>query len=423
MNKVSEPTLSLAQPARLGTSLVISQVAYLVMQAYIPWFAAATHTPLAELGMLSLAQSIVWPLAMLTQLQLNRIYLLRGDSDLLAVFYRLRLLGSLLLIAGALAGAVLTGSGRLLIELALLLALIKCAEGLADIAHTELYRKLRAEKAARSLTVRCAIFIAIYTVSLTLSGHLAWSLLLSLAAMAVWVVTVDLRDSMRFQGAGPRGPATQEAVRAILGAGVLLSGALALSSVSIMVGRWAAMRAGDVTTMAAAALALTVSSVAAVLLTTCQQYLIPRARQHFLHGGIEACKASLSGGIRALHLAFAGLVVAWGAIFLLATSFQVHLPQLGQSSAVIKVTFALAGCYLVSGWLSVLHFKATMVLLIMQRNGFVLWVAVVQALVAAAISFILYPRVGWTAIGFAELGRSVAAWTATAYLARQSALA
>ncbi len=72
---------------RFGPSVLISYAAYLMMQAYIPWF-AATQTPIGELGILSLAQSIVWPLAMLTQLQLNNIYLLRGDTRLLSLFFR-----------------------------------------------------------------------------------------------------------------------------------------------------------------------------------------------------------------------------------------------------------------------------------------------------------------------------------------------
>ena len=286
-------TLSIAQTERLGLSLVISQAAYVAMQAYIPWF-AAMRTPIAELAMLSLAQSIVWPLAMLTLLQLRSIYLLRGDRDLLLVFYRLRLLGCLLLVSAAAAGAALTGAGRLLLELALMLALIKCTEGLSDIAQAEFQRTLRPEKAALSQTVRCGIFIAAYTVSLTLSSNLVWSLLLALAASSVWVVAFDLRGTIRLQHLGTSDHPLN-AVPDILSAGLLLSSATALSSVAIMVGRWAAMLEGDVTTMAAAALAVTASSVVAVLLTTCQQFSIPGARDHFLRGGIASVQGIAVG--------------------------------------------------------------------------------------------------------------------------------
>lgn len=389
-----------------------------MMQAYIPWF-AATRLPIADLALLSLAQSIVWPLAMLTQLQLRNIYLLRSDSDLLPVFYRLRLLGCVVLVFTAAAGAGLTGSGRLLLELALMLAFIKCAEGLADIGLAEFQRTLRPDKAALSQTARCLIFIAVYTVSLTLWRDLVQSLLLALAAMTVWVVVMDLRGTLRLHSSATHGHPSHT-VPDILSAGLLLSSATALSSVSIMVGRWAAMREGDVTTMAAAALAVTVSSVVAVLLSTCQQFSIPGARRCFSVGGIEACKASLTATTRALHLTFAGLVLAWAGAFLMSRSFGIHLPRLGESSSIMKVTFALAGCYLASGWLGVLHFRESMVLLIEQRNRVVLGIAAAQALVAAAISFIFYPLLGWFAIGLAELGRGCASWMVTTHFARKS---
>jgi hypothetical protein len=416
---MSMSALSVAETgsSRLGASLIISQVAYAVMQVYIPWFAAA-HTPIAEVAMLSLAQSIVWPLAMLTQLQLRRIYLLRSDGDLLAVFYRIRLLGCGFLVVAAVAAAAFTGSGRLLLGLALMLALIKAVEGVSDIGQAEFQRALRPEKAAWTQTVRCAIFIAAYTVSLTLSSNLVWSLMLALAAMSVWVGAIDLRGTFRPRRLGKH---AVHAVPDILRSGVLLSSATALTSVSIMVGRWAAMQEGDVTTMAAAALAATVSSVVALLLSTCQQFSIPGARSRFLSGGVEACKASLSATTRALHFAFAGMVLAWAGAFLVASSYGVSLPRLGESGSLMNVTFALAGCYLVSGWLSVLSFKGTMVLMIAHRHRDVLAVAAMQALVAAAISFTFYPFVGWHAIALAELARGCTAWMGATCLARKPA--
>jgi hypothetical protein len=419
VSRMSTPTIAMEERAslRLGPSLIIGQAAYVLMQAYIPWF-AATQTPIGELGMLSLAQSIVWPLAMLTQMQLNGVYLLRGDGGLLPVFLRLRVLGSALLVVGAVAVAMLTGSGRLLIELALLLALIKCAEGLSDTALMEFHRRFQPERAARTMTVRCGIFVAAYTVCLTLSGNLVLSMLLALAAMTIWVVVIDLRGTLSFQFLRPD-HLDRQVVPGILGAGLMLSTALAISSVSLMVGRWAAMREGDLTTMGAAVLAATVASVVAVLVSTCQQLSLPGGRHHFARAGIEACNASLSPTNRALHIAFAGLILAWAGAYLIASTFGVHLPLLGQGSPMLRVTFALAGCYLVSGWLSVFHFKQTMLLVIAQQNRSIVAIAVVQAMAAAAVSFALYPVVGWLAIALAELARGCATWMAVSYLARR----
>ncbi len=260
--------------------------------------------------------------------------------------------------------------------------------------------------------------MVLYTACLTLSKNLVLSLLIALAAMTIWVVAVDLRGTIQLRLSKPTENARQ-VVPEILTAGLMLSAALAITSVSIMVGRWAAMREGDVPAMAAAALAVTVSSVVVVLVSTCQQLSIPSGRHHFVNGGIDACKASFSSTTRALHMAFVGMILAWAGAYVLASSFAIHLPRLGQNSVVLKITFALAGCYLVSGWLSVFHFRETMLLLIAQRSRAILAIAVLQAAAAAVVSFAFYPLVGWFAIALAELARGVISWVTASYLARR----
>jgi hypothetical protein len=175
------------------SEVALSEAIFAAMQIYIPWLAAA-KAPLADLAMLALAQSIVWPLGMIAQLRLRTIYLVQGERSLFPLYVRLRLVGCLFLVASA---AIITGllrSGSLLLSLAVALALIKCVENLADIMHGELQRAMELSRAARSQTYRCAIFIGVYTVGMVSSGQLLLSLVFALVAIAGWVLAVDMRS-------------------------------------------------------------------------------------------------------------------------------------------------------------------------------------------------------------------------------------
>ena len=67
------------------SEVALSQAIFAAMQVYIPWL-AASKAPLAELAMLALAQSIVWPLSMIAQLQLRTIYVVQGERSLFPLF-------------------------------------------------------------------------------------------------------------------------------------------------------------------------------------------------------------------------------------------------------------------------------------------------------------------------------------------------
>ena len=164
------------------------------MQVSIPWLAALT-APLGDLAMLSLAQSVVWPIAMVAQLQLRNIYLVQGERRLLPLFVQLRLAGCVLLIASASIAMGVLHPSPLLFSLALALALIKCVEHVADIMHAELQRAMEIRRAARSQTYRCALFMGVYTAALLISGQLLASMLTALAAMGAWVLLVDMQPA------------------------------------------------------------------------------------------------------------------------------------------------------------------------------------------------------------------------------------
>ena len=399
------------------SEVALSEAIFAAMQIYIPWLAAA-KAPLADLAMLALAQSIVWPLAMIAQLRLRTIYLVQGERSLFPLFVRLRLVGCVFLVASA---AIITGllrSGSLLLSLAVALALIKCVENLADIMHGELQRAMELSRAARSQTYRCAIFIGVYTVGMVSSGQLLLSLVFALVAIAGWVLAVDMRSRSFWRDLLTYGGGMDH-VGPTLKAGLCLSIAVAITSLSMMVGRWAAVRAGDTEVLAASALAGTMASIVTVLLVVSQQFSITHARSQLAVGGIPAFRAWCSTVSRRLHTAFAGLTLAWAAAAILVYDFGLTLPGhhlgIGMQSTVV----VLAGCFLAGGWLSVFCFTDTLLLYLTLSHRAILLIAVLQVATAATGSLLLYPLVGWIAIGIAELVRGLSFVMAVRYTSRQ----
>jgi hypothetical protein len=385
------------------SEVALSQAIFAAMQVYIPWL-AASKAPLAELAMLALAQSIVWPLSMIAQLQLRTIYVVQGERSLFPLFVQLRLVGCVFLIASAAIATGMLRSGPLLLSLAVALALIKCVENVADIMHGELQRAMEVSRASRSQTYRCAIFIGVYTVGMVSAGHLVVSLLAAAVAMAGWVLVVDMRPRRFWRDLLTHG-GNLDHVGPTLKAGLALSMALALSSLSVMVGRWAAVRAGDTEVLAASALAGTMASIVAVLLVVTQQFCFTQARAQLDVGGIPACRAWCSTVTWRLHMAFAGLTLAWVAAAILVYDFGPPLPGHHLGIGMQNTIVVLAGCFLAGGWLSVLCFTDTLLLFLMRRHAAILFIAMLQVAAAAAASLLLYPLIGWIAIGVAELVR------------------
>jgi hypothetical protein len=193
-----------------------------------------------------------------------------------------------------------------------------------------------------------------------------------------------------------------------LKAGLLLATGLALTSLSVMVGRWAALRAGDTDVLAASALAGTMASLVAMVVGATGQYTLPWAREQFRRGGTAGLRAWASPVNRRLHLAFVGLAAMWACAAFSLYAFGTVLPGERLGTAVQHMVIVLAGCFLGGGWLSVLCFTDSTELYLTQRYTAFLGAAVVQVLAAAAASLLLYPLFGWIAIGIAELVRGLA---------------
>ncbi len=399
--------------------MALSQAMFAAMQVYIPWLAAA-KAPLAELAMLALAQSIVWPLAMIAQLQLRTIYLVQGERSLLPLFVQLRLVGCVFLLASAAAVTGLLHSGPLLLSLAVALALIKCVENVADIMHGELQRANEVSRASRSQIYRCTIFVGVYTAGMVFSGQLVFSLLAAFVAMAFWVLLVDMRPHRFWRDLMAHGDRVDQ-MGPTLKAGLTLSTALALTSLSVMVGRWAAVWAGDTEVLAASALAGTMASIVAVLLVVTLQFSLTPARAQLAGGGMTAYRAWCSTVTSRLHLVFAGLALAWAGAAFVVFDFGLPMPGNYPGVGMQKTVVVLAGCFLVGGWLNVICFTDTMLQYLLQRHKTILLVAVVQVTAAAVASLILYPVIGWIAIGVAELVRGLSFIVAVKYTASRLA--
>ncbi|WP_141509870.1 polysaccharide deacetylase family protein [Ramlibacter sp. WS9] len=411
------PVSAVAQSAHWEVSEVaLSQTIFAAMQVYIPWL-AASKAPLADLATLALAQSIVWPLAMIAQLQLRTIYVVQGERSLLPLFVQLRLAGCVFLVACAAIATGMLHSGPLLLSLAVALALIKCVENVADIMHGELQRAMEVSRGARSQTYRCAIFISVYTVGMVSGGQLLLSLVAAAAAMAAWVVVVDMRPRRFWRDLLTQG-GNLDQVGPTLKAGLSLSTALAFSSLSVMVGRWAAVRAGDTEVLAATALAGTMASIVAVVLVATQQYSFTPARAQLDAGGMPAFRAWCRAVTWRLHVAFAGLTLAWVAAAVLVYYFGLPVPGHHLGIGLQHTVVVLAGCFLAGGWLSVLCFADILLQYLMRRHGTILFIAMMQVAAAAAASMLLYPLMGWIAIGIAELVRGLTFIVAVRYTSR-----
>lgn len=386
-------------------ALAISQIAFAGMQIYIPWLAASRGS-MAELAMLSLAQSFVWPLAMLSMLQLRTLYVARGEKALFPLFVQLRLGMCVLLIACSAITAAFLGQGYLLFAVAVALALIKSVEAVADIMQSELYRSLNVRPAARSQTWRCAIFIGIYTIVLVLSDDLVIALTAALACIAAWVLAVDMEPRAFWREVLAQG-IRLDSILPTVRVGLGLSAAVALTSLSVMVGRWAALRAGDTQTIAAAALAGTVASVVAVVLSATQQYSLAPARVHLLAGGVPAFRRWFSRVTSGIHVLMALLALAWvGAAVLVWTGALPFADRLG-TQRLQDTVIVLAGCFIGAGWLTVLCLADTVLLVLHMRYATLLLLGVLQVVAATAVSLVLYPQLGWIAIGIAEIVRSL----------------
>lgn len=385
--------------------LAISQVAFAGMQIYIPWLAASRGS-LSELAMLSLAQSFVWPLTMLSQLQLRTLYVVRGERALFPLFVQLRLGACVLLIVCCASIAAFLGPGHLLFAIAVALALIKAVENVADIMQSELYRTLNLQPAARSQIWRCAIFIGVYTIVLVLSGDLMIALVSALACIAAWVLAVDMEPRAFWRDVFAQG-IRLESILPTVRVGLVLSAAVGLTSLSAMVGRWAAQRAGDTQTVAAAALAGTVGSVVAVVLTATQQYCVAPARLQLLAGGVPAFRRWFSRVTNGIHVLVALLALAWAAVALLAWTGTLPFADRLGTQRLQDTVIVLAGCFIAAGWLTVLCLADLVLLLLRERHAAILLLAVLQVVAAAAVSLLLYPRFGWVAIGIAEMARGL----------------
>jgi hypothetical protein len=399
--------------------LGLSQVLFAAMQVYIPWLAAFAHeVPLSQLAMLSLAQSFVWPLAMVAQLQLRALYVSRGDRSLFPFFVQLRLIACLLLVLVTAIVAVFLRQGLLLFAIAVALALIKSVESVADIMQSELQRTMDLRPVARSQSWRCAIFAGVYTAALVLSGELVTALTAALACSAAWVLAVDVGPHVSWRTALSQRVDLELAVPT-LRSGLTLSGAVALTSLAMMVGRWAALRAGDIDTVAAAALAGTVASVVAVVMGATQHYSLAHARSHLLAGGIDAFRRWYGGITVRLHLVMALLAFAWAAVAFLSWHGALPFADRLGSQRLQQTVIVLAGCFVAGGWLSVLCIADTVLLYLQQRYAVILLVAVLQLVAAAVASVALYPSAGWVAIGLAEIIRAFALVGAIRFIASQ----
>jgi hypothetical protein len=189
-----------------------------------------------------------------------------------------------------------------------------------------------------------------------------------------------------------------------------------------MVGRWAAMRAGDMEAVAAAALAGTMASVVAVVLGATQQYSFTQARAQLAAGGIPAFRGWCSNVTSRLHLAFAALTLAWIAAVAILYEFTLPLPG-SHAHGVQDMVAVLAGFFLAGGWLSVLCFSDTLLLALLRRNAVILLIAVVQVIAAVCASLLLYPLLGWVAIGVAELLRGLSFFLAVRYAGQRFGVA
>ncbi|MES3004297.1 MAG: hypothetical protein V4787_26640, partial [Pseudomonadota bacterium] len=289
---------------------------------------------------------------------------------------------------------------------------------MADIAHGELQRALEVSRASRSQTWRCAIFIGVYTVGLVSSGQLLASLAAACVAMAAWVLAIDMRPRKFWLDLFKHG-VRMEHMGPTLRAGLSLSTAVALASLSLMVGRWAAMRAGDLETLAASALAGTMASLVAVIIGATHQFSLTQARSQLAQGGTAALGAWSRAVTWRLHMAFAALVLAWLATAIAVHDFAPALTAHHIRTGLQDTVLVLAGCFLAGGWLSVLCFADTLLLYLMGRNSAILLVAVVQVVTAGTASLLLYPLMGWSAIGVAELLRGLAFIAAMKYVVRR----
>jgi len=300
--------------------------------------------------------------------------------------------------------AVFLRQGLLLFAIAVALALIKSVESLSDIMQSERQRTMDLRPVARSQSGRCAIFIAVYTVALVLSGELVTALAAALTCSAAWVIAVDFGPRASFRAAIVQRLSLDDALPA-LRTGLMLSGAVALTSLAAMVGRWAALRAGDLETVAAAALAGTVASIVAVVVGTTQHYSLAPARSR-LAGGVPAFRRWYRGVTFPLHWAMALLALGWGAVALLSWHDALPFSQRLGSLRLQQTVIVLAGCFIAGGWLCVLCIADTVLLYLQHRYVSILLLAVLQLAAAAAVGLALYPIVGWTAIGAGEIARA-----------------
>jgi hypothetical protein len=149
-----------------------------------------------------------------------------------------------------------------------------------------------------------------------------------------------------------------------------------------------------------------------------QQFCLTQARAQLNLGGVAAFRAWSRGVTARLHLAFAGLTLAWVAAALFVYDFGLPLPGHHLAVGMQHTVVMLAGCFLVGGWLNLLCFRDTLLQYLMQRNGAILLIALLQVAAAAAASLLLYPLVGWIAIGIAELVRGLSLIAAVKYASR-----
>jgi hypothetical protein len=387
--------------------LGLAQVLFAAMQIYIPWLAAfVPGVPLSELATLSLAQSFVWPLAMVAQLQLRALYVSRGERSLFPLFIQLRLGACILLVAVTAVAAVFLRQGLALFAIAVTLALIKSVEGFADIMQCERQRTMDLRPVARSQSWRCAIFIGVYSVALVVSGELVTALAAALACSVAWVLAADLGPLASWRVTLAQRVGLEHALPT-LRTGLTLSAAVALTSLAAMVGRWAALRAGDIDTVAAAALAGTIGSVVAVVMGTTQHYSLAPARTHLASGGMDAFRAWYRGVTLRLHLLMAFLALVWLAVALLSWHGVLPFADHLGSQQLQHTVIVLAGCFIAGGWLSAPCIADTVLLYLQHRYAVILLLAAAQLAGAAAASFALYPAMGWAAIGVAEIVRAL----------------
>jgi hypothetical protein len=71
----------------------------------------------------------------------------------------------------------------------------------------------------------------------------------------------------------------------------------------------------------------------------------------------------------------------------------------------------------------VLCFRDTLLLALLRRNAVILLIAVVQVIAAVCASLLLYPLLGWVAIGVAELLRGFSFFVAVRYAGQRFGVA